>query len=85
MHDAVDKLAAEERSLAELVKLRFFAGLTSNEVAEVPSVSEPTGGRSRERGFISKCEPGRERRRCGEKDGDEAIGRLNPGRVSLEA
>jgi len=40
--EAVDKLAAEDIGLAELVKLRFFVGLTNKEAAEVLGVSEPT-------------------------------------------
>ena len=42
VHEALDKLAAEDAALAELVKLRFFVGLTIKEVAEVLGVSEPT-------------------------------------------
>jgi RNA polymerase sigma factor (TIGR02999 family) len=42
VHEAVDKLAAEDNGLAELVKLRFFVGLTNKEAAEVLGVSEPT-------------------------------------------
>lgn len=40
--DALEKLASEDAVLAKLVKLRFFAGLTNKEVAEVLGVSEPT-------------------------------------------
>jgi len=42
VHDALEKLAAEDQPLAELVKLRFFAGLTNQEAAQVLAVSEPT-------------------------------------------
>ena len=42
VHEAVDQLAAEDVGLAELVKLRFFVGLTNKEAAEVLGVSEPT-------------------------------------------
>jgi RNA polymerase sigma factor (TIGR02999 family) len=42
VHEALDKLAAEDKSLAELVKLRFFVGLTNKEAAEILGVSEPT-------------------------------------------
>src|SRR6185503_7506947 len=42
VHEAVDKLAAEDKQLAELVKLRFFIGLTNKESAETLGVSEPT-------------------------------------------
>jgi RNA polymerase sigma factor (TIGR02999 family) len=42
VHDALDKLAAEDKQMAELVKLRFFIGLTNKESAEILRVSEPT-------------------------------------------
>ena len=42
VHDALEKLAAEDKQMAELVKLRFFIGLTNNEAAEILQVSEPT-------------------------------------------
>ncbi len=42
VHDALEKLAAEDKSMAELVKLRFFVGLTNKESAEILGVSEPT-------------------------------------------
>ena len=42
VHEALDKLATEDRQLAELVKLRFFVGLTNKECAETLGVSEPT-------------------------------------------
>ena len=42
VHDALEKLAAEDKSMAELVKLRFFVGLTNKEAAEILAVSEPT-------------------------------------------
>src|SRR6266702_1060707 len=31
VHDALDKLAAQDKKIAELVKLRFFTGLTNKE------------------------------------------------------
>lgn len=40
--EALDKLVAEDGQLSELVKLRFFAGFTNKEVAEILGVSEPT-------------------------------------------
>lgn len=40
--DALENLASEDAELAKLVKLRFFAGFTNREVAEVLGVSEPT-------------------------------------------
>lgn len=40
--DALAKLAEEEKDMAEVVKLRFFVGLTNKEVAEILGVSEPT-------------------------------------------
>jgi RNA polymerase sigma factor (TIGR02999 family) len=42
VHEALDRLAAEEPSKAELVKLRFFVGLSVDEVADVLGVSVPT-------------------------------------------
>jgi len=42
VHDALEKLAAEDKQMAELVKLRFFIGLTNKEAAEILQVSEPT-------------------------------------------
>jgi RNA polymerase sigma factor (TIGR02999 family) len=43
--EALDKLAKEEPAKAELVKLRFFAGLTMPEVAEVLRISLATAER----------------------------------------
>ena len=40
--DALEKLARENKPMAELVKLRFFVGLTNKEAAEILGVSEPT-------------------------------------------
>ena len=40
--DALEKLAVEDKQLAELVKLRFFAGFTNKEAGEILGVSEPT-------------------------------------------
>jgi RNA polymerase sigma factor (TIGR02999 family) len=42
VHEALDKLAAEDPAKAELVKLRYFVGLTVEEAAEVLGVSTPT-------------------------------------------
>jgi len=42
VHEALDKLAAEDAGLADLVKLRFFVGFTNREAAELLRVSEPT-------------------------------------------
>ena len=46
VHEALDRLAAEDPAKAELVKLRFFIGLTHLEAARVLGVSEPTVKRS---------------------------------------
>jgi RNA polymerase sigma factor (TIGR02999 family) len=43
--DALDKFAALDGPKAELVKLRFFAGLTMEQAAAVLGVSEPTAKR----------------------------------------
>lgn len=45
VHRALDKLAESEPEKAELVKLRFFAGLTLAEAAASLGVSEPTAKR----------------------------------------
>lgn len=45
VHEALDKLAAEDARKAELVKLHYFVGLTFAEAAEVLGVSEPTAKR----------------------------------------
>jgi RNA polymerase sigma factor (TIGR02999 family) len=45
VNDALEKFAKEEPHKAELVKLRYFAGLTIKEAAEVLKISEPTAKR----------------------------------------
>jgi RNA polymerase sigma factor (TIGR02999 family) len=40
LNDALDKLAAQNKVEAELVKLRYFVGMTSAEAAEVLGISE---------------------------------------------
>jgi RNA polymerase sigma factor (TIGR02999 family) len=45
LDEALDKLAREEPAKAELVKLRFFAGLTMPEVADVLGISLATAER----------------------------------------
>jgi RNA polymerase sigma factor (TIGR02999 family) len=42
VHEALERFAAEDASKAELVRLRFFIGLTHAEVAQVLDLSEPT-------------------------------------------
>lgn len=42
VHEALEKFAAEHPEKAELVQLRYFAGLSVAEAAEVLGVSEPT-------------------------------------------
>ncbi len=42
VHEALERLAAEDEPKAELVKLRFFVGLTNAEAARVLGSSEPT-------------------------------------------
>ena len=39
VNEALDKLSAEEPSVATLVKLRYFAGLTIDQVAEIQGIS----------------------------------------------
>jgi RNA polymerase sigma factor (TIGR02999 family) len=45
IHEALDKFALRDAPKAELVKLRYFAGLKIEEVAKVLGVSEPTANR----------------------------------------
>jgi RNA polymerase sigma factor (TIGR02999 family) len=45
VHEVLDKLAAEDPQKAELVKLRYFVGLTFEEVAEVLGISVATAKR----------------------------------------
>lgn len=45
MHEALDHLAAHDAMKAELVKLRFFAGLNLDEAAKVLEISTPTAKR----------------------------------------
>ena len=42
VHDALDKLTAEDPVKAEVVKLKFFVGLTSDETAGILGLSEKT-------------------------------------------
>jgi RNA polymerase sigma factor (TIGR02999 family) len=45
VHDALDAFAEKHPTKAELVKLRYFAGLTLPEAAEVIGISAPTAER----------------------------------------
>jgi RNA polymerase sigma factor (TIGR02999 family) len=45
IHDALDKLAAQDPAKADIVKLRYFVGMTIAEAAEVLGISEPTAKR----------------------------------------
>jgi RNA polymerase sigma factor (TIGR02999 family) len=45
LDDALNKLAAEDATKAELVKLRYFAGLTLEEASEVLGISHNTADR----------------------------------------
>ncbi|MCL4179586.1 MAG: hypothetical protein KJ072_17795 [Verrucomicrobia bacterium] len=42
VHEALDQLAAEDPTKAEIVKLRFFVGMTDRETAEALVLSERT-------------------------------------------
>jgi RNA polymerase sigma factor (TIGR02999 family) len=42
VHEALERLAAEDAPKAELIRLRFFIGLTNAEAAKVMDLSEPT-------------------------------------------
>lgn len=43
--EALEKLAARDKQKAELVKLRYFVGMTTEEAAEVLGISVPTADR----------------------------------------
>jgi RNA polymerase sigma factor (TIGR02999 family) len=45
VHEALEKFAERDRQKAELVKLRYFVGLTTEEAAEVLGISIPTADR----------------------------------------
>ena len=45
VHEALDRFAANNPQKAELVKLRYFAGLTIEEAADVLGISAPTAKR----------------------------------------
>jgi RNA polymerase sigma factor (TIGR02999 family) len=45
IHESLDRLAAEDPQKAELVKLRFFVGLSLTEAAELLGISERTAKR----------------------------------------
>ena len=45
VNEALEKLAARDQPKAELVKLRYFVGLTTAEAAEVLGISVPTADR----------------------------------------
>jgi DNA-directed RNA polymerase specialized sigma24 family protein len=46
VHEALDKLALQDASCAELVRLRFFGGLTHQQAARILAVSERTARRN---------------------------------------
>ena len=45
MNEALEKFAAQDKQKAELVKLRYFVGMTTDEAAEALGVSVPTAKR----------------------------------------
>ena len=45
IHEALDKLAVKDKAKAELVKLRYFVGMTIEEAAQILGISEPTAKR----------------------------------------
>jgi RNA polymerase sigma factor (TIGR02999 family) len=45
VHEALDRLAEEEATVAEVVKLRYFVGMTIEETAEVLGISVRTANR----------------------------------------
>jgi len=46
VNEALDRLAVQDPSKAEIVKLRFFGGLENREIAEIMGVSERTVDRA---------------------------------------
>ena len=42
VHEAIEKLAVLSRQQAEIVKLRYFAGMEHAEIAQLLDISEPT-------------------------------------------
>lgn len=46
VNEALEKLARQDRSKAELVKLRYFAGMTLEEAAQLMGISVPTAKRN---------------------------------------
>ncbi|OAI56575.1 RNA polymerase subunit sigma [Verrucomicrobiaceae bacterium SCGC AG-212-N21] len=57
VHEALDALAVHDARKAELVKLRYFVGLTIEEAAEVLGISEPTAKRdwTYARAWLYRC------------------------------
>jgi DNA-directed RNA polymerase specialized sigma24 family protein len=45
LDETLEKLSAQDKVKAELVKLRFFVGLTNDESAEILGLSVPTAKR----------------------------------------
>src|SRR5436309_11786812 len=45
VNEALEKFAAQDKQKAELVKLRYFVGMTTPEAAQVLGISEPTAKR----------------------------------------
>jgi RNA polymerase sigma factor (sigma-70 family) len=45
VNEAIDKLAAKDKAKADLVKLRYFVGMTNVEAAKALGISEPTAKR----------------------------------------
>jgi RNA polymerase sigma factor (TIGR02999 family) len=45
MNEALDRLAAKDKVKADLVKLRYFVGMTIEEAARILGISEPTAKR----------------------------------------
>ena len=42
VHEALDKLAAQDARKAEIVKLRYFVGMNHQEIADALGIAEPT-------------------------------------------
>jgi RNA polymerase sigma factor (sigma-70 family) len=42
IHEALEKLAAKHPAKAEIVKMRYFAGMSNHEIANALGMAEPT-------------------------------------------
>src|SRR5437667_12085482 len=45
IHEALERLAAQDQMKAQIVKLRYFVGLSHQEIADARGIAEPNGMR----------------------------------------